>query len=60
MRWHTKQVPSSALIARLNNKEVAAAREVLQGFLANTAVERDRLLQALTVLILDIDAGGDA
>ena len=60
MNWFTKQVPTSALVARLDNQEVAAAREYLRKFLANGAVEHDRLIQALTVLVMDLHKAGDA
>ena len=60
MNWFTKQVPPSALVARLDNQEVAAAREYLDRFLANGPVEQGRLIQALTLLVMDLDKAGQA
>ena len=60
MNWFTKQVPPSALVARLDNQEVAAAREYLDRFLANAPVEQGRLIQALTLLVMDLDKAGQA
>ena len=55
MNWFTKKRPTSALIHRLQNQEVDAAREVLEAFLKNAPTDPGRLLQALTVLIVDLD-----
>ena len=60
MNLFTSKVPENSLHARLDNKEVAAAREVLEKFLNETPTDRDRLLQALTVLIIDLDKAGHA
>ena len=55
MNWFTKKVPPSALVARLDNQEVAAAREYLNKFLTNAPVDQGRLMQALTLLLVDLD-----
>ena len=60
MNLFTSKMPENSLNARLDNKEVAAAREVLEKFLNETPTDRDRLLQALTVLIMDLDKAGHA
>ena len=59
MNWFTKGVPETALVARLQQQEVAAAREYLQRFLDNGAVTEGRILQALAVLLLDLDKEND-
>ena len=61
MNWFTKGEPeatSTGLITRLQDQEVAAAREYLQRFLDNGAVTDVRILQALAVLLLDLDKAG--
>ena len=58
MNWFTKKVPPSALVARLDNQEVPAAREYLNKFLANAPVDHGRLMQALTLLLVDLDRKG--
>ena len=50
-----KKVPANALEARLDAQHVDAAREYLNRFLTNQAIERDRMLQALTLLLMDLD-----
>jgi transcription elongation factor GreA-like protein len=59
MNWFTKKVETNTLYTRLQHKEVAAAREVLQKFVANLPSDRDRVLQALTVLVIDFDNRGE-
>ena len=53
-----KKVPANALEARLDAQHVDAAREYLNRFGDNKPVERDRMLQALTILIMDLDKAG--
>jgi hypothetical protein len=60
MKLFTSKIPENSLHARLDNKDVSAAREVLEKFCNNIPTDRDRLLQALTVLILDLDRAGHA
>ena len=55
MKLFEKQVPANSLEARLDAKHVDAAREYLGRFLNDKPADRDRLLQALTVLIMDLD-----
>ena len=57
----TKQPPGMTMLTmRVREGEVSAAREYLKGFGHGAVADRDVLLQALTVLIMDLDAAGQA
>jgi hypothetical protein len=55
MKFFEHQIPANSLEARLDAKHVDAARELLERLLGNQPVDRDRVLQALTILIMDLD-----
>lgn len=60
MMFGEKNIPANSLEARLLAGHVDAAREYLTAFADNKTVDRDRLLQALTVMVMDLDKAAHA
>jgi hypothetical protein len=52
VNWFTKQVPASALEARLVNGETEAAIEYLNKYRANLPIKNEGVMMALTILAL--------
>ena len=53
MNWFTKQVPASALEARLINGERDAAVEYLTKYRNNLPIKHEGVLMALTILAME-------
>jgi hypothetical protein len=53
MNWFTKQVPASALEARLVNGEHDAAIKYLNKYRANLPIKHEGVMMALTILALE-------
>ena len=55
MKFFEKKHPANSLEARLDAKHVDAAREYLHRFLDDKPVDIGRMMQAITVLLVDLD-----